>query len=171
MNHRPRTETATRNSQKCSACRHRKKKVRSNGPEFIRVTQKDSLRYGPVTDFLKFPQCSPNNRDWENSQQKCEFCESHGLPCGPKFRYSDDPAIIRQRSVLPETASTVDGLQARGHDLDGSTRWSAPATSASPLRGTREGNDGPKNASRGEDRVAFFRTLSVEDLERHAFSK
>ena len=42
--------------------------------------------------------CSPHDRDWENSQQKCDYCDIHNLSCGPNLKYNDDPVFIQKCS-------------------------------------------------------------------------
>ncbi|KAL9076645.1 MAG: hypothetical protein Q9161_000977 [Pseudevernia consocians] len=135
MNNSLRPETNTRDTQKCSACRQRRKK------------------------------CSPHDRDWENSQQKCDFCGTHDLTCGPNVRYHEDPAVIRQRAVVPENENAVGSNQASERYQEGSN---LPTPAA---RRTRGRNEDPPNASTVEDGREPFGIPSIEDLEAKALSK
>ena len=154
MNNSLRPKTNTRNTQKCSACRQRKKKVRESGRDLS-----ETVRAGR-TDSLRFSQCSPHDRDWENSQQKCDHCETRNLPCGPNLRYSADHAI-RRRAAVPGDENSVGGRSATSP----APNVPAPATRLTPGR-----NDGPPN-SNGEDGRPPFGTSSVRDLEEKARSK
>lgn len=158
----------TRNTQKCSACRQRKKKVRESGRDLSETVGQEE----PMTNSLQFSQCSPNNRDWENRQQKCDHCETRDLPCGPNLRYSVDRAI-RRRAAVPEDENVVGSNpateQSRGHP-DGLATSSEPDISAPATCRTQEWNDGPPNPN-GEDGRQPFGASSVKKLEEKATSK
>ena len=39
-------------------------------------------------------QCTPSNRHWETTHQKCDNCKRHDdAPCGPSYKKRDDPAL------------------------------------------------------------------------------
>ena len=121
-----------------------------------------------MTDSLLFSQCRPHDRDWEHSQQRCEFCEIRGLPCGPNLRCSDDPATIRRRT---ENTNTLASDQANDGDLEGSIVWSAPDVTLPPGRRTEERNSGPLNVDRVKDGKELLGTPSIKALEEKASSK
>lgn len=118
-----------------------------------------------MTNSLLFSQCSPHDRDWENSQQKCDFCEAHGLPCGPNVRYSEDPAVIQRRALVPEDAGTNE------RHLEEPTAWSAPNVPAPAIRRTGGRNEAPPNVSWVGNGREPFGSPAFEDLEEKAFLK
>ncbi|CAD6589586.1 MAG: hypothetical protein ASARMPREDX12_003892 [Alectoria sarmentosa] len=115
--------------------------------------------------------CSPHDRDWENSQQRCDFCESHDLLCGPNVRYNEDPAVIQRLAVVPEHANALGSNQARESHLEGSTTLSAPNVPTPTVRRTRGRNEGLPNARRVADGRVPSAAPSIEDIEGRAFSK
>ena len=126
-----------------------------------------------MTNCLRFSQCSPHNRDWENSQQKCDYCETRDLSCGPNLRYSVDRAVRRRAAVVPEDENVVESNpateQPRGHP-DGSATSSGANVAAPATCRTQGRNDGPPNPN-GEDGRQPFGASSVKDLEEKARSK
>ena len=119
-----------------------------------------------MTNSLRFSQCSPHDRDWENSQQKCDYCGTHNLPCGPNLKYNDDPVFIRQRA-----AGSIQAREPPSEHLDKSAISSAQNIPPLTTRHVRERNDispNPNGIGNGGHRL---RTSSVKDLEEKARSK
>lgn len=48
-------------------------------------------------------QCNPQPRDWDVSHQRCEYCDSRDLPCGPNLKYDEDPAVLPAPENSQET--------------------------------------------------------------------
>ena len=105
----------------CTACRARKIKVRESSLDLSETVGP----IDPITNSLRFSQC---NRDWENSQQKCHYCEIHDLSCERIVGYSTDPAMWRLAAIPEDEKEVGSGRateQPRGHP-DGSVTLSAP---------------------------------------------
>lgn len=50
--------------------------------------------------YLIFSQCTPRNRRWETTQQKCDNCKKHdGAPFGPSYKKKDDPFCQEEDSI------------------------------------------------------------------------
>lgn len=44
-------------------------------------------------------QCTPHNRRWDETHQKCDDCKKHeDVPRGPNYKKKDDPAVSRLRN-------------------------------------------------------------------------
>ena len=105
---------SNRASAKCSACRKSKVKVSKDGSPGIcfvlRLTNPSTA------------QCTPQDRVWNGEiGQKCEFCGSRNLPCGPNFKRDEDPGVSKRRveyryaSESDNTAgSTYDEKEGKG---------------------------------------------------------
>ena len=65
-------------------------------------------RAEPRSTSLICVQCTPCNRDFETTGQKCDSCEKHGLRCGPDVKKSDDPLACQKDNSSAENQLLVE---------------------------------------------------------------
>ena len=109
---------------KCSACRSKKIKVSKEwAPQ--------DLPCATIDEFQR--QCTPWDRVWNGEmEQKCEYCGSRNLPCGPNFKRDEDPEVFKRRA---EYRHALEPDNATGSTYDTSSTTSPSEFSGSLTMG------------------------------------
>ena len=117
------------------------------------------------------PQCSPQPRDWENAQQKCDYCEDHNKACGPNYKNKDDPEVIRRGTREDDAQEEGSSQESIRYPVIEPTT-ALPITDASGFadRNENEPTRGPllRSFDAGQGTLP---ALPVEELREKALSK
>ena len=111
---------------------------------------------------LSTAQCKPQDRDWENQQERCEHCISRNLPCSPNYKKKDDPAVLGtlEETVAPATANAPAGIYSP--ETEGLKRSPASSHLSDSLRAS-SGLEGSFQSHRAKDLHHQHNVLSDQE--------